>query len=591
MPALQDWLDAIEEDYKTFTTLPLPFSGNGYCAILPPITEWNDATFETLVNLKPCASFQDLRAQIDDELAEFDVAPDYSDLLRQIEDHHGWARRKFNDVKLSDPNRLSYIENVHQDWQEVVRYCDLLQTFTFPFGHAEGARAGRKQAEFFTSFYEKFIELCGWLGRFEEKATAYRRIRRENANRIKAARSKRMPGVEIISDSEEDNPYVYSPDGDAKNYALKIDVMERLEIRARHLGMIVSLRFPSLADQLTLINSVPTIPIKDWRVDEKFPYETLYSKLKLVEREAQRQRLKANSLKDAVVVPVNQATLATALPKEPLKTVSESFKDIVGRFIEAGRVYGDLHLAAVYGGVAYDTWPEIPKSDEAMIGLWPQDWHKLLRTDGNIFAPLIDWWVCVDNKLWQAGFYNAGKLWPVDDGSEQFRHFMAGINEFEKLATLATNHFGILPKLLSPNPEWSSDFLKPNAPYRWLETLLSDSEQYQEDAPPNDLVTRYLTGNVFIASAQAMERMEGKADIKESIPENRDLPKRNRVGRPKTETSTQKWDEKIYNDWQRARETGVYKPDFAKGIKMEVDELDQLLDRVSARKRRSDKLA
>jgi hypothetical protein len=64
--------------------------------------------------------------------------------------------------------------------------------------------------------------------------------------------------------------------------------------------------------------------------------------------------------------------------------------------------------------------------------------------------------------------------------------------------------------------------------------------------------------------------------------------KRKRAGR-RADLETIKSDAKVAADWTRARESGVYKPDFARQKGMTTARLDALLDRVAARKRRSDK--
>lgn len=66
-------------------------------------------------------------------------------------------------------------------------------------------------------------------------------------------------------------------------------------------------------------------------------------------------------------------------------------------------------------------------------------------------------------------------------------------------------------------------------------------------------------------------------------------PERGRPGRPKTDETTVERDNKIAADWKQARDSKVYKPDFAKEKGMTAKELDALLDRVRHRKARSDK--
>jgi hypothetical protein len=63
--------------------------------------------------------------------------------------------------------------------------------------------------------------------------------------------------------------------------------------------------------------------------------------------------------------------------------------------------------------------------------------------------------------------------------------------------------------------------------------------------------------------------------------------KPNKRGRPKADYETVQREAQVAADWGRARDSGVYKPDFAKQIGMTTVKLDALLDRVAARNRRS----
>jgi len=62
-----------------------------------------------------------------------------------------------------------------------------------------------------------------------------------------------------------------------------------------------------------------------------------------------------------------------------------------------------------------------------------------------------------------------------------------------------------------------------------------------------------------------------------------------RRGRPKADYETIQREAQLASDWKRARESGIYKADFAKGRGMTMKELEDLLDRVSHRNKRSDK--
>ena len=85
------------------------------------------------------------------------------------------------------------------------------------------------------------------------------------------------------------------------------------------------------------------------------------------------------------------------------------------------------------------------------------------------------------------------------------------------------------------------------------------------------------------ATAKAEPETDSQADDKKPTPSK---PKRG--GRHKADYQTVQREAKIAADWEQARDSGVYKPDFAKGIKLTVKELDKLLDRVAKRKRPSE---
>lgn len=63
--------------------------------------------------------------------------------------------------------------------------------------------------------------------------------------------------------------------------------------------------------------------------------------------------------------------------------------------------------------------------------------------------------------------------------------------------------------------------------------------------------------------------------------------KRNR-DRPKADYDTVRREAEVASDWERARDAGVYKADFAKERKMSVNDLDSLLGRVAKRKKSSE---
>jgi hypothetical protein len=91
-----------------------------------------------------------------------------------------------------------------------------------------------------------------------------------------------------------------------------------------------------------------------------------------------------------------------------------------------------------------------------------------------------------------------------------------------------------------------------------------------------------LLGPMFAA-------MQAQADAAGGKPaEATGTAKRKRRGRKKADYKTVQKEAALAAEWERARDTGIYKPDFAKGKKMTARELDALLDRVAKRKRPSE---
>ena len=59
-------------------------------------------------------------------------------------------------------------------------------------------------------------------------------------------------------------------------------------------------------------------------------------------------------------------------------------------------------------------------------------------------------------------------------------------------------------------------------------------------------------------------------------------------GRPKADDKTVQHEAQLAADWERARDAGTYKVDFARDKGMKVADLDKLLDRVAKRKKTSE---
>lgn len=98
-----------------------------------------------------------------------------------------------------------------------------------------------------------------------------------------------------------------------------------------------------------------------------------------------------------------------------------------------------------------------------------------------------------------------------------------------------------------------------------------DPWAFIEVAPSNPLA---------LASASAMA---------EPAPTTAQPAARKLRGRPKADYETIQQEAQLAADWKQARESGVYKPDFAKERGTTEAKLDALLDRVAKRNRRSDK--
>lgn len=68
----------------------------------------------------------------------------------------------------------------------------------------------------------------------------------------------------------------------------------------------------------------------------------------------------------------------------------------------------------------------------------------------------------------------------------------------------------------------------------------------------------------------------------------RGVAERKRRGRKKADYETVQKEAALAAEWERARDAGIYKPDFAKDKNMTARQLDALLDRVAKRKRASE---
>lgn len=87
------------------------------------------------------------------------------------------------------------------------------------------------------------------------------------------------------------------------------------------------------------------------------------------------------------------------------------------------------------------------------------------------------------------------------------------------------------------------------------------------------------------ADADTIDASGGESDP--AKPTGKEPPKTR--GRKKADSKTMEHEATLAEEWEKARDADVYKPDFATDNGMTQKDLDKLLDRVAARKRRSDK--
>jgi hypothetical protein len=115
---------------------------------------------------------------------------------------------------------------------------------------------------------------------------------------------------------------------------------------------------------------------------------------------------------------------------------------------------------------------------------------------------------------------------------------------------------------------------------------------FETQSMPGDDEYKTL-GRRFVGAVDAWLRWVDQRSAAEAMPSvaASDGPSRarRRRGRPAADFATIQREAALVAEWRRARESGVYKPDFAKDHGIPPKELDRLLDRVAARNSRSDK--
>ena len=123
--------------------------------------------------------------------------------------------------------------------------------------------------------------------------------------------------------------------------------------------------------------------------------------------------------------------------------------------------------------------------------------------------------------------------------------------------------------------------------FRTLDKLqISDRPEQQPKAIDCDEAERRLAELWRWCDAQGGDAEPAEQDNEKPLESNVASKPR---GRRKADYETVQREAKLAADWERARESRVYKTDFAKQKGMALVQLDALLDRVAKRKARSDK--
>jgi hypothetical protein len=148
----------------------------------------------------------------------------------------------------------------------------------------------------------------------------------------------------------------------------------------------------------------------------------------------------------------------------------------------------------------------------------------------------------------------------------------------EKFAALAAIHdalkWGVEP--LNPFPRWPSNDRAANRGMIHFEFLLIEAEKLVS-AGDLGFVEPWLR--------------DVEADLLLNAPPpaaDGEAAKPGRRGRPKADYKTVQQEAALAAEWERARDADIYKPNFAKDKKMNVKQLDALLDRVAKRKHDSE---
>ncbi len=190
---------------------------------------------------------------------------------------------------------------------------------------------------------------------------------------------------------------------------------------------------------------------------------------------------------------------------------------------------------------------------------------------------------------------------------QSMERLFAGVDHFDDVAARLLIMFACcaIPEKFGKRNPWYRDRVqiylerrfvqlndRPNAnsPLNGPATTASMSEaayacKDQKEALSHDFRTVHY-------SMQTLEQLDGWVEKQRAEVESAKTvdakPNRKPAGRKKADYETVQREAKIKDKWDQAREASVYKPDFAKGIGMDVKQFDKLLGRVARRESRSE---
>ena len=186
--------------------------------------------------------------------------------------------------------------------------------------------------------------------------------------------------------------------------------------------------------------------------------------------------------------------------KNMASLADERLRSLHGQFRDAAKRFRNLRFVAVTAAEEpeslpeEDRWPCVLHNDRRHYGLYQWHWRQVLMTDSPL--PPITVWLRIDGKLWQGGFFNRKRL---DDPKVEFSQLKEAIDEFDRLARMAANHFGMLPSLPPPN----HDLMQSNLAHRWLEAVAGMAFVSVENR--KGYLVREVPDDIFTASERVIE--------------------------------------------------------------------------------------